>query len=129
MKKILFVCVHNAGRSQMAEAFFNHFARGKAVAFSAGTRPEPEMSPRTIKIMREAGIELDGHRPELLTPEMLAEADRVITMGCDVQSACPSLLSDVEDWALGNPRGRPLAEARRVRDEIKDRVRELIKEL
>jgi arsenate reductase len=129
MKKILFVCIHNAGRSQMAEAFFNHFAEGKAVAFSAGTQPEPEMSPRTVEIMREVGIELDGHKPERLTPEMLAAADRVITMGCDVQSACPSLLVDAEDWALGNPRGRPLAEARKVRDEIKARVLALIKEL
>lgn len=129
MKKILFVCIHNAGRSQMAEAFLNHFAQGKIVAFSAGTQPEPIVSPRTIKIMREVGIELDGHRPERLTPEMLAEADRVIITGYDVQSTCPSLLSDTEDWALDNPRGRSLAEARKVRDEIKDRVLELIKEL
>jgi arsenate reductase len=129
MKKILFVCIHNAGRSQMAEAFFNHFAEGKAVAFSAGTQPEPEMSPRTVEIMREVGIELDGHKPDRLTPEMLAAADRVITMGGDVQDACPSLLVDAEDWALGNPKGRPLAEARKVRDKIKARVLALIKEL
>jgi arsenate reductase len=129
MKKILFVCIHNAGRSQMAEAFFNHFAEGKAVAFSAGTQPEPEMSSRTIEMMWEVGIELDGHKPELLTPEMLAEADRVITMGGDVQSACPSLFVDAEDWALGNPKGRPKAEVRVIRDRIKASVLELIKEL
>lgn len=129
MKKILFVCVHNSGRSQMAEAFLNHFAQGRAVAYSAGTQPEPEVSARTIKLMREEGIELDGHKPELLTLEMLEGADRVITMGCDVQSACPSLLSDAEEWALGNPRGKPMEELRETRDEIKARVQALIKEL
>jgi arsenate reductase len=129
MKKILFVCVHNAGRSQMAEAFFNHFARGKAVAFSAGTQPEPKMSAKTIKLMREVGIELEGHQPKLLTPEMLAEADRVITMGCAVEDACPASTVIAEDWALGNPKGRPLAEARKVRDKIKEKVLKLIKEL
>jgi arsenate reductase len=129
MKKILFVCVHNAGRSRMAEAFFKHFARGKALAFSAGTRPEPVISPRTVKLMREVGIELDGHKPKLLTPEMLAEADRVITMGCAVEDACPASTVPTEDWGLGNPKDRPLAEARKIRDKIKEKVLELIEEL
>jgi arsenate reductase len=129
MKKVLFVCIHNSGRSQMAEAFFNHFAQGGAIAYSAGTQPEPEISPKTITLMREEGIELDGHKPELLTPEMLAEADRVITMGCDVAEACPSLLIDAEDWALGNPKGRPMEELGKTRGEIKARVQALVKEL
>jgi arsenate reductase len=129
MKKILFVCIHNAGRSQMAEAYFNHFIRGKAIAFSAGTQPEPEMSLRTVELMQEDGIELDGRKPKLLTPEMLAEADRVITMGCDVADACPASFITAEDWSLGNPKDRPLAEARKIRDRIKARVLELIEEL
>ena len=129
MKKILFVCVHNAGRSQMAEAFFNHYAQGKAVAFSAGTRPEPIMSDRTVRLMGEVGIELNGLEPKLLTPEMLEEAARVITMGCYVEDACPSSTVVTEDWALGNPKGRPMAEARKIRDRIKVKVLELIEEL
>jgi arsenate reductase len=113
----------------MAEAFFNHFAQGKAAAFSAGTHPEPEVSPRTVDVMREVGIELDVHRPKLLTPEMLAEADRVINLGCNVEDACPASFVPTEDWALGNPKGRPLAEIRVIRDKIKSGVLELIKEL
>ena len=129
MKKILFVCVHNAGRSQMAEAFFNHYAQGKAIAFSAGTRPEPIMSDRTVRLMGEVGIELDSIKPRLLTPEMLEEADRVITMGCYVEDACPSHTVAIEDWELGNPKGQPMVEARKIRDKIKTKVLELIEEL
>lgn len=113
----------------MAEAFFNHFAQGKAIAFSAGTRPEPILSTRTIDVMREVGIELDSIKPKRLTPEMLAEADRVITMGCYVEDACPSNSVATEDWALGNPKGRPIEEVRIIRDRIKSKVLELIKEL
>lgn len=113
----------------MAEAFFNHLAKSKAIAFSADTQPEPTMSANTIKVMREAGIELDGHKPKLLTPEMLEEADRVITMGCYVEDACPSSFVPTEDWAPGNPKGRPLAEVRKIRDRIKARVLELVEEL
>lgn len=129
MKKVLFVCVHNAARSQMAEAYFNHFAQGGAVAFSAGTQPEPVISPRTIALMREEGIELEGQKPTLLTPEMLEDADRVITMGCYVEEACPSSSVPTEDWALDNPKGQSLAEMRKIRDDIKLRVKELLKEL
>ncbi|MGD9115561.1 MAG: arsenate reductase ArsC [Dehalococcoidia bacterium] len=129
MKKVLFVCIHNAGRSRMAEAFFNHYAKGKAVASSAGTRPEPEISPRTVAVMQEVGIALDGEKPRLLTPEMLEAADRVITMGCYVEDACPANSVTTEDWALGNPKDRPLAEIRVVRDRIKAKVLELIDEL
>jgi arsenate reductase len=129
MKKILFVCIHNAGRSQMAEAYFNHFAEGRAIAFSAGTRPEPEMSLRTIELMREEGLELDGRKPQRLTPEMLAEADRVISLGDDVAEAWPFGFAPAEDWSLGNPKDRPLNEARKIRDRIKARVLELLEEL
>ncbi|HUT97197.1 MAG TPA: arsenate reductase ArsC [Dehalococcoidales bacterium] len=129
MKKILFVCVHNAGRSQMAEAFFNHFAKGKAIAVSAGTQPEPSLSVNSVKVMREAGIELNGHEPKLLTLEMLEDADRVITMGCYVEDACPSSSVATEDWALGNPKGQPLEEVRIIRDRIKAKVQGLINEL
>ncbi|MBI4304349.1 MAG: arsenate reductase ArsC [Chloroflexi bacterium] len=129
MKKILFVCIHNSGRSQMAEAFFNHLAKGKAQALSAGTIPGSQILPAAIEAMREVGIAISHQKPKLLTLDMLESADRVITMGCDVEESCPASFVPTEDWGLEDPSGKPLEKVRQIRDKIKAQVEELLKQL
>jgi arsenate reductase len=129
MKKVLFVCVHNAGRSQMAEAFFKELAKGKAKGFSAGTQPADKVNPAAVKVMREIGINISRRKPRMLTLEMLEDADRVITMGCSVEKACPASSAPPEDWELEDPEGKPLEQVRQIRDEIKARVERLAREL
>lgn len=129
MKKVLFVCVHNAGRSQMAQAFFNEMAKGKAKGSSAGTQPSEKVNPTVVKVMREVGIDISRRKPRMLTFEMLEDADRVITMGCSVEKACPATFVPTEDWKLNDPEGKPIAKVRQIRDEVKARVERLIKEL
>lgn len=133
MKRVLFVCVHNAGRSQMAKAFFNQLAaeRGLAVeAESAGTEPGTRVHPEVVAAMGEVGIELSGAQPKPLTNELAERADRIITMGCAVDAgACPAIfLKNVEDWGLPDPKGKPTAEVRRIRDEVRRRVAALVEE-
>lgn len=129
MKKVLFVCVHNAGRSQMAEAFFNQIAKGKAVAISAGTQPANEVDPVVVEAMREVGIDISRQKPKMLTFEMLENVDRVITMGCSVEKACPASLVPTEDWKLDDPEGKPIERVRQIRDKIKTKVDELVRTL
>ena len=129
MKKVLFVCVHNAGRSQMAEAFFNRLAKGKTSAVSAGTVPATQIIPTVIEAMGEVGIDISGQRPKALTPEMIEDVDRVITMGCSVEKVCPASFVPTEDWELEDPEGKPIEKVRQVRNEIRNRVEKLIKEL
>lgn len=129
MKKVLFVCVHNAGRSQMAEAFFNQMAKGKAKGLSAGTQPSKKVNPMVVKTMREVGIDISRRKPKLLTFEMLEDADRVITAGCSVEKACPASSVPTEDWQLDDPEGKPIEQVRQIRDEVKAKVERLVKEL
>jgi protein-tyrosine-phosphatase len=129
MKNVLFVCVGNAGRSQMAETFFNHLAEGKARATSAGTNPTSEVSPTVIQAMKEVDIDISSNRPKKLTMEMLDKADKVITMGCGAENVCPATFVETEDWELEDPEGKPIEEIRRVRDEIKERVISLLREV
>ena len=129
MKIVLFVCVRNSGRSQMAEAFFNQMAKGKAKAKSAGTRPARRLDDNVIEIMWEAGIEISRQRPKLLTPKLLDWADRVITMGCSAEAVCPTTFVETEDWAIEDPKGKTLEQVRKIRDEIKERVTKLLNEL
>jgi arsenate reductase len=129
MKKVLFVCVHNAGRSQMAEAFFNHMAKGKATAISAGTKPAAHKDKGVVEAMSEIGIDIRNQRPKLLTFEMMDSADRVITMGCGVEETCPASFVPTENWELEDPEGKSPDEVRGIRDEIKKRVEVLINEL
>jgi arsenate reductase (thioredoxin) len=129
MKKILFVCVHNAGRSQMAEAFFNRMAKGKAMGFSAGTQPADKVNPVVAAAMREAGIDISDQKPKLLTLELMDSADRVITMGCGTEGTCPASFVPTEDWQLDDPEGKPIERVRQIRDEVKAKVEGLIKEL
>jgi protein-tyrosine-phosphatase len=130
MKKVLFICVHNSGRSQMAEAFFNRMANGKAVAISAGTEPGSGVNPVVVRAMREVGIDISDKMPKLLTMEMVESSDLAITMGCmDEAKSCPAVFVPSEDWGLTDPHGKPIEEVRPIRDEIKRRVEALIKRL
>ena len=127
MKTVLFICVHNSGRSQMAEVFFNRMAAGKAKAISAGSQPADEVNPTVVEAMREVGIDISGNKPKPLTLETTQGIDRAITMGCE--NACPVTTVKTEDWELEDPKDKPIEEVRKIRDEIKDRVDELIKEM
>ncbi len=129
MNTVLFVCVGNSGRSQMAEAFFNLLAQGEAEALSAGTDPANVLNPTVVEAMREVGIDIGGNRPKALTPKMLEQADRVITMGCGVEEVCPTTFIKTEDWALEDTGGKPLKEVREIRDRIMARVLKMLEEV
>lgn len=130
---ILYVCVHNAGRSQMAEAMTNHIAALRNLnvrAESAGTVAGARLNPAAIQVMAEIGISMEGHTPKQLTQEMADRADRIITMGCGVDAdACPARIMVTEDWGLDDPAGAPIETVRRIRDEIRARVEEVLNEL
>jgi len=123
---VLFVCVGNSGRSQMAEGFFNHLANGKARAISAGTKPASAVDPKTIEVMREVGIDISAARPKALIMEMLDQASRVVTMGCGAEGVCPASFVETEDWQLEDPKGKPIEEVRRIRDQIRAKVMKLL---
>ncbi|HXA54150.1 MAG TPA: arsenate reductase ArsC [Solirubrobacteraceae bacterium] len=128
MATVLFVCLHNAGRSQMSAALLEHKAAGRHVALSAGTTPAEHVHPEVVEVMHELGIDLSDRHPQLLTRELAEQADLVITMGCGDQ--CPYVPGKrYLDWNLPDPKDRPLAEVRATRDEIARRVRPLIDEL
>lgn len=130
MKKILFVCVENAGRSQMAEAFANHYGKGKITASSAGIMLAEQVNPVVVEVMKEKGIDISMNKPKLLTMKMAEEADQIITMGCSAEKVCPApLLKNVIDWALEDPKDQPIEKVRQIRDEIEKRVLKLISEL
>ena len=133
MKRILFVCVHNAGRSQMAEAFFNRLAEERGLAAraeSAGTAPGGQVNPMAAAAMAEVGIDMTSHHPKLLTPELAAGSDRIITMGCGVEAEmCPAGTYINEDWGLPDPHGQQLEGVRPVRDAVRERVAALVAEL
>jgi len=129
MKTVLFVCVGNSGRSQMAEAFLNHFAKGQARAISAGTDPASTVDPTVIKVMKEVGIDISGNKPKALTPEMIDQANLVITMGCSAEAACPASWVETRDWGLEDPKGKPIEKVREIRDQIKAMVVMLLKEI
>ncbi|MFO8010255.1 MAG: arsenate reductase ArsC [Dehalococcoidia bacterium] len=126
MKEVLFVCVHNSGRSQMAEAFFNQIAGGKAEALSAGTDPASAVDPTVVAVMKEEGIDISGNIPKALTTGMLDGAIRVITMGCGVEGVCPATYTETEDWGLEDPKGQSIEKVREIRDEIKKRVTDMV---
>ncbi len=127
MKTVLFICVHNSGRSQMAEAFFNQLANDRAKAISAGSQPAARVNPLVIEAMREAGIDISQNKPKLLTLEMMQGIDKAITMGCE--NTCPVTTVETEDWDLEDPKDKPIEQVREIRDEIKARVTNLAKEM
>jgi arsenate reductase len=128
MSHVLFVCLHNAGRSQMSEALFEQAAAGRHSAASAGTTPAEQVHPQVVEAMREVGVELTGRRPKALTTEAAEQADVVVTMGCGDE--CPYIPGKrYIDWALPDPKGLPLEEVRAIRDDIGRRVVQLVSEL
>lgn len=124
MKYVVFVCTQNAGRSQMAQAFFERHGPTDVRAESAGAEPADAVHPVVVDAMREVGIDLAGRRPKRLTLEMQLHADWAITLACGAQ--CPYVPSVVEDWDVDDPAGRPIKEVRRIRDDIEERVEDLI---
>jgi arsenate reductase (thioredoxin) len=126
VKTVVFACVHNAGRSQMAAAFFNALAdRSLVRAASAGTQPEGRVHPEVVQAMAEVGIDLSGAKPRKLDDEVTQGASLLITMGCG--DACPYVPGlRVEDWPLPDPKGQPMERVREIRDEIRGRVEELL---
>jgi arsenate reductase (thioredoxin) len=125
MATVLFVCLHNAGRSQMSQALFECAAAGRHTALSAGTTPAGHVHPEVVEVMQELGIDLSGRQPQLLTRELAEQADVVVTMGCG--DACPYIPGKrYIDWDLPDPKGRPLQEVRATRDEIARRVQEVL---
>jgi arsenate reductase len=128
MNTVLFACIHNAGRSQMAAAWFNALAdANKALAISAGTEPGSRVHPEVVEAMREVGIEVAGNAPQKLTDELAANAKILITMGCG--EACPVVPGLRRlDWPLEDPKGKPIERVREIRDDVRTRVLKLLEE-
>ena len=125
---VLFLCVHNAGRSQMAMGWFNHLAGGRAVAYSGGSEPGDRVNPAAVAAMAEVGIDIAGARPRRWTDENVRQADVVVSMGCG--DSCPVYPGTrYEDWVLPDPFGKGVEEVRPTRDEIGRRVRDLLTSL
>jgi arsenate reductase (thioredoxin) len=126
MRYVLFVCTHNAGRSQIAQAFFNRHAPDDIRAESAGSRPADAVWPEVVEVMAERGFDLASQRPKKLTPEMQLHADWAVTLACG--ESCPYVPATVEDWDIEDPRNKPIEDVRRIRDEIEKRVMRLLNE-
>lgn len=126
MKTVLFACVHNAGRSQMAAAWFNRLADAtKARAISAGTEPGPRVHPEVVEVLREVGVDVSPVAPRFLSDDLAQTASLLITMGCG--ETCPAIPGLPRlDWPLEDPKGKPIARVREIRDEIRDRVNQLV---
>lgn len=125
---VVFVCVHNAGRSQMAAGWLQHLAGGQVEVFSGGSEPAREVNPAAVAAMAEVGIDIAGAHPKAWTADMLRAADVIVTMGCG--DTCPVFPGKrYEDWQLDDPAGLPVEQVRPIRDEIGERVRNLIAEL
>jgi arsenate reductase len=129
-KHVLFVCVHNAGRSQMAEAFTNALAAERGIpvrGLSAGTEAGIRINPLAVEVMAELGISMEGQTPKQLTQELADSASRIITMGCGVDAtSCPARIHLSEDWGLDDPAGKPIDKVREIRDQIRERVEAML---
>lgn len=129
MKKILFVCVENSARSQMAEAFANHYGKGKVEAYSAGTNIAKNIDPIVVKVMAEKGIDISKNKPKPFNAEMAEKADLIITMGCGLDACPASFLKKVINWEIEGPKGKPIEKVREIRDNIENKVKELLDSL
>jgi len=128
MSGILFLCIHNAGRSQMAAGFARELSHGAVNILSGGSEPADQVNPVAVEVMREIGIDIAGYTPQRFTDELLHSVDVVVTMGCG--DICPFIPGKTYvDWPLDDPKGRPLEEVRRIRDEIRARVEDLLAQL
>ena len=129
MQTVLFICIGNSGRSQMAEGFFNHLTKGQSTALSAGTEPAEGVDPNVIFAMKEVGINIEAQIPKALAPGILEQMDRIISMGCGVDSNCLASRVSVEDWGIEDPKGRSMENIREARDSIRARVMTLLEEM
>lgn len=126
-KSILFVCVENAGRSQMAESFFNKYAPKGYEAISAGTKPVSQINPIAVEVMRQAGIDISNQKSKELTEDMIRNSSNIVNMGCMEKESCPTLfLQNLLDWNIEDPKDKPIEKVREIRDEIDKRVKELV---
>lgn len=129
-KTILFVCVENAGRSQMAEGFFKKYAPNGFKTLSAGTKPVSQINPIVVQAMKEVGIDISKQKSKELIDEMIRESDKVINMGCMDKNFCPTIwLPKVIEWGMEDPKGQSIEKVREIRDEIEQRVKELVAEI
>jgi arsenate reductase len=130
-KAILFVCVENAGRSQMAEGFFNQKYAPKGYrAVSAGTRPSSQINLLAVQVMKEAGIDISSQRSKIITEDMIKGSEKSVNMGCMNNLDCPMLfINNVVDWGIEDPKGKPIEKVREIRDEIEKRVKEIAESL
>ena len=127
--QVLFVCIENVGRSQMAEGFFREYAP-KFEVVSAGTEPKSELNPIVVETMKEMGIDITNQKPKLLSNEMLEDSVKTVNMGCIDQETCPSLfVKDLLEWSITDPKGKTIEEVRKIRDQTKSKVLDLIKKL
>ncbi|TLX66775.1 MAG: arsenate reductase ArsC [Thaumarchaeota archaeon] len=126
-KSILFVCVENAGRSQMAEGFFNKYAPKGYRAISAGTKPVSQINPLAVEVMREVDIDINTQKSKELTDDMIRNSSNIVNMGCMEKESCPTLfLHNLLDWNIEDPKDKPIEKLREIRDEIDQRVKELV---
>src|SRR5689334_12783594 len=127
---ILFVCIQNAGRSQMAEGFFRKYAPEDYEPLSAGTKPTSEINPIATQAMKEVGIDISRQRPKDITEDMIRNSSKIINMGCMEKEWCPTVfVPNLVDWGIEDPKGKSIDKVREIRDEIEDRVKELIASL
>ena len=130
MKKVLFVCVENAGRSQMAEAFFRKYLPSGFEPISAGTKPAEKVNPIVIQAMKEVDIDIERQSPQIISKQMIDESERSVNMGCMDKESCPALfLKDVVDWQIQDPKGKSIEEVRKIRDQIEHKVKEFVSQL
>ena len=128
--QILFVCVENSGRSQMAEAFFRKLSSQNFIAISAGTKPSSNINPIVAKVMKEVGIDISENLPKSLSSNMINLSFKTINMGCIDKESCPALfVKDILDWGIEDPKGKSIEQVRKIRDEIEIKVKELIQKL
>jgi arsenate reductase (thioredoxin) len=129
-KSILFVCVENAGRSQMAEGFFKKYAPDGFKSLSAGTKPVSQINPIVVEAMKEFGIDISQQKSKELTDEMIRDSDNVVNMGCMDKNFCPTIwLPKVIEWNLEDPKGKSIEKVREIRDDIEKRVKEVVAEI
>jgi len=130
MKKILFVCVENAGRSQIAEGFFKKYAPDGFVAVSAGTKPVDNLNPIAVEAMKEVGIDISQQKSKLISNEMINESESVVNMGCMDEESCPALfVEDIVEWGIEDPKGKSIEQVRQIRDTIESKIKELVTNL
>jgi protein-tyrosine-phosphatase len=130
MKKILFVCVENAGRSQMAETFFRKYMPKGFEAISAGTKPSAHVNPIVLQAMKEIGVDIENQMPKNISQQIIDESEKAINMGCIDKELCPALfMKDIHDWQIPDPKGKSIEEVRKIRDQIETKIMTLIKSL